>query len=326
MTDANTVLLTDRPFGNDEIEKQTLAAAGLTLLRSPVPDEATLKSLTDDITAMLVCYAPISESLIEAAAHGGCKVIARYGIGYDNIDIAAATRAGIVVTYVPDYCIGEVADHTLALLLTVGRGVFGAALEVRSGGWRVPDSGIRRLQGSRLALIGVGRIGHEVARRASAFGMEMIAYDPYATDWDRAILRAESVEEALQEADFVSMHAPLTPATHRLIGSEQIGAMQPGTVLVNTSRGGLVDLDAIVAGLECGRLGGVALDVTEVEPLPEGHPLRAHPLAVITPHMAFYSVQAQIELQRRAAESVVDVLTGQQPRNPVNPEVLRASS
>ena len=326
MSEAGTVLLTDRPFGNDEIEQRTLAAAGLNLVRAPAPDEPTLLGLlAGGVTAMLVCYAKVTETLIEAAAASGCKVIARYGIGYDNIDIAAATRGGVVVTYVPDYCIGEVADHTLALMLAVARGVFGAALETRSGGWRVPDSGVRRLQGSRLALLGIGRIGHEVARRASAFGIEVSAYDPYATDWPLSILHAESVEEALREADFVSIHAPLTPDTHHLIGPDEVRAMRPGAVLVNTSRGGLVDLDAVVDGLERGRLGGVALDVTEVEPLPEGHPLRGHPRAVITPHMAFYSAEAQMELQRRAAESIVDVLGGKEPRNPVNPEVLPAS-
>ncbi|HEY2657242.1 MAG TPA: C-terminal binding protein [Solirubrobacteraceae bacterium] len=320
------ILLTDRPFGSDDIEREALARAGLSLLRSPAPDAETLLGLAHDIAGMLVCYARVEQELIDAAASGGCRVIARYGIGYDNIDVAAATRANILVTYVPDYCIGEVADHAVALLLSIGRGVARAALEVRDGGWTVPGSGVRRLQGRRLALIGVGRIGRQVALRAAAFGIEVIAYDPHVTVWNHAIARASSLEEALSEADFVSMHAPLTPETHHLIGDEEIDLMAPGAVLVNTSRGGLVDLDAVLRGLDDGRLGGVGLDVVETEPLPSDHPLRTHPLAVVTPHMAFYSAEALAELQRRTVDSVVDALSGRQPRNPVNPEVLAPSS
>ena len=321
-----TILLTDRPFGSDDIERETLTRAGLSLLRSPAPDAQTLIGLADEVAGMLVGYARVGQELIDVAAGGGCRVIARYGIGYDNIDVTAATRANIVVTYVPDYCIGEVADHTVALLLSIGRGVARAALEVRSGGWTVPASGVRRLQGTRLALIGVGRIGREVALRAAAFGIEVIAYDPHVTAWDHTIARASSLEEALSGADFVSMHAPLTPETHHLIGDAEINLMAPGAVLVNTSRGGLVDLDAVVSGLDEGRLGGVGLDVVETEPLPSDHPLRTHPLAVVTPHMAFYSAEALVELQRRTVDSVVDVLSGRQPRNAVNPEVLLPSS
>jgi D-3-phosphoglycerate dehydrogenase len=321
-----TILLTDRPFGSDDIEREALAGAGLSLLRSPAPDAEVLIELADEVAGMLVCYARVGEELIEVAASGGCRVIARYGIGYDNIDVAAATSAGIVVTYVPDYCIGEVADHAIALLLSIGRGVARAARDVRSGGWTLPDSGVRRLQGSRLALIGVGRIGRQVAVRAAAFGIEVVAYDPHLTVWDHTIARASSLADALSDADFVSMHAPLTPETRHLIGDAEIGSMRPGAVLVNTSRGGLVDLDAVVRGLEEGRLGGVGLDVVEIEPLPPEHPLRKHPRAVVTPHMAFYSAESQLELQRRTVDSVVDVLSGRTPRNAVNPEVLLPSS
>lgn len=318
----NIVLLTDRPFGDDAIEQEVLGAAGLSLLRAPNSDAETLEELASGAVGVLACYAQVGRPVVEAAARGGCRVIARYGIGYDNIDVDAATRAGIVVTYVPDYCIGEVADHTFALLLSLARGVVRASSDVRSGAWAVPSSGVRRLEGARLALIGVGRIGQQVALRAAAFGMEVVAYDPYAKSWDGRTRPVASIKEALTGADFVSLHAPLTPQTHHLIGEAEIEQMRPGAVLVNTSRGGLVDLDAVVRGLEDGRLGGVGLDVAEVEPLPSDHPLRTQPRAVVTPHMAFYSEQAQLELQRRAAESVVDVLRDRKPRNPVNPEVL----
>ncbi len=319
---SNKVLLTDRPFGSDEIERSTLASAGLELVRAPESDPATLTALAADVAGMLVCYAKVGEEVIRSAAEAGCRVIARYGIGYDNIDVDAATRFGIVVTNVPDYCIGEVADHTFALLLALARGVVAAANDVRHGGWEVPSAGIKRLQASRLALIGIGRIGSGVADRALAFGMDVVAHDPYVADWDPRLERASTVEAALEGADFVSLHAPLTAENHHLIGRTELALPSDGAVLVNTSRGGLVDLDAVVEALNSGALGGVGLDVTEIEPLPADHPLRTHPKAVITPHMSFYSAEAQDELQLRAVESVVDVIAGRQPRNPVNADAL----
>jgi D-3-phosphoglycerate dehydrogenase len=256
--------------------------------------------------------------VVEAAGH--CRVISRYGVGVDNVDVDAATRAGILVTYVPDYCLDEVADHTLALILAASRNLLRATLDVRSGEWTIPKAGIRRLQGRRLALIGVGRIGLRVAQRALAFGLDVVGYDPVASE--PGVRRAATLEEALADADIVSLHAPLTPENHHLIGEETIALMRRAPLVVNTSRGGLVDLDAAGQALADGRLSGLALDVTEVEPLPSDHPLRTDPRALITPHMAFYSAEALDELQRRAADEVVRALTGVSPRCPVNPEVL----
>jgi D-3-phosphoglycerate dehydrogenase / 2-oxoglutarate reductase len=319
---AGTVLLTDRPFGSDDIEQAVLAEAGLELRRAPDTDPETLASMAEEADGLLVCYAKVGQPIIEAAQRGGCKVIGRYGIGYDNIDIASATRAGIVVTYVPDYCLDEVADHTLALLLCAARAVLPAALGVRDGRWQVPDAGVHRMRGRRLALVGVGRIGRKVAERAQAFGLEVVAYDPYVGEAPDGMVMAATIEEALSDADFVSLHAPLTEQTRHVIDDDTIAMMARRPVLVNTSRGGLVDLEAATRALEDGRLGGVAFDVTEVEPLPDQHQLRTHPRAIVTPHISFYSAEAQEELQRRTVGEVVSVLTGRAPQNPVNPEVL----
>jgi D-3-phosphoglycerate dehydrogenase len=308
------ILVTDHVFGDLDAEQAALDEIGQELELAPATDAETLARLACRAEGILVCFAPLPAAVIEAAT--GCRIIARYGIGVDNVDVEAATRAGIFVTNVPDYCLDEVADHALALLLGAARGVVSAARSVRDGGWSVPQFGIHRLRGRRLALIGAGRIGARVADRARAFGLEVVLYDPYVDG------SAATLEEAVAEADFVSLHAPLNPDTRRMIDEEAIAAMRRAPVLVNTSRGGLVDLDAVVRALDAGALSCAALDVTDPEPLPADHPLRTHPRAIITPHMSFYSAEAQDELQRRAVEEVVRALTGREPRCPVNREVM----
>jgi D-3-phosphoglycerate dehydrogenase len=319
------VLVTDYPFEHLERERAILEPLGCEVVVAPGTTEAELVAAVSDADAMLVCYAKVTAPVIEAAARAGCKVISRYGIGYDNIDVGAATANGLLVTYVPDYCIDEVADHAMALLLALGRGVHPAALATRAGEWAVPQGAVHRLRGARLALIGVGAIGRAVIERARPFGIEVVGFDPYVRDWKLDAERAETLADAVGEADFISLHAPLTDETRHIIDAESIGLMRRAPVVVNTARGPLVDMDAAAEALEAGKLGGVALDVTEVEPPPADHPLRSHPRAVLTPHMGFYSVEAQAELQRRAAKEVANALQGAPPDRPVNPEVLEAS-
>jgi D-3-phosphoglycerate dehydrogenase len=302
------VLVTDHVFGDLEAEKAALAEIGCELELAPDPE--ALPAAVAGAAGIMVCFAQVDERVIEAADE--CRIIARYGIGVDNVDVDAATRKGIQVTNVPDYCLDEVADHAMALLLAAARGVVGAAIGVRSGEWTVPQENIHRIAGRRLALLGGGRIGRRVAERARAFGYEVVVYDPYADD------SVASVEEAVAEADAVSLHAPLTDETRHIVGPESLAAMRRRPIIVNTSRGGLVDLEAVTRALDEDRLAAVALDVTEPEPLPEDHPLRTHPRAIVTPHMSFYSEEAQAELQRRAVEEVVRALTGEEPRCPVN--------
>lgn len=315
---AQRVLITDHVFGGTTIERSLLEPMGVEVVEAPGTDEETLVRLAAGTAGMMVCYAPITERIMEAAAPT-CKVVARYGIGYDNVPLDGATRLGIVVTNVPDYCLEEVADHTFALLLASARGIASMDREVRQGAWQVPKSGIHRLAGRRLALLGVGRIGRRVAARAQAFGLEVTAYDPYVKDWDvTGVTRAASVEAAVAEADFVSLHAPMSPENHHLIGEKTIAAMRRAPVIINTARGGLVDLEVATEALDDGRLGGLAVDVTEPEPLPADHPLRRHPRALVTPHASFYSAEAQDELQLRVAEEVARSLRGEALRCPVN--------
>jgi D-3-phosphoglycerate dehydrogenase / 2-oxoglutarate reductase len=317
------VLITDHVFPGLAIEHEVLEPLGAEVVVAPSTDEDTLAALASEADGVLVCFAPLTERVVDAAAAGGCRVIARYGIGYDNVAVEEASRHGIVVTNVPDYCLDEVADHTMALLLAGARGIVQATREVASGGWGIDHAGIHRIAGRRLALIGLGGIGRRVATRAQAFGLDVVAFDPFVEDLGVAgVERAESFEAAVAGAHFVSLHAPATAENHHLIRAETLAQMHAAPLLINTARGGLVDLDAALEALEAGTLSGVALDVTEPEPLPDDHPLRSHPRAIVTPHMAFHSVEATEELQRRAALEVRRVLTGERPDRPVNPQVL----
>lgn len=319
------VVLTDNIFDSLQEVRAVLDTLELDLDLAPSSDEETLIEQVQGASGMMVVYARITERVIAASAAAGCRIISRCGIGYDNIDIAAATRHGVQVTCVPDYCLDEVADHTMALLLAFARGIVPAVIATRAGRWSAPKEGIHRLQGRRLALLGVGRIGRRVVTRAQAFELQVNAYDPFLKDWDLpGVVRAASLEELLAEADYVSLHAPMTAENRGLIGDRTLVMMKRAPVIVNTSRGGLVDLEAAMCALDDGRLSGLALDVTEIEPLPSDHPLRDHPKVLITPHMAFRSEEAEAELKRRSAEEIVRAIGGEPPRCPVN-QVIQAS-
>ncbi|MBS1677905.1 MAG: C-terminal binding protein [Actinobacteria bacterium] len=315
---ARKVLVTDHVFAGLAIERAKLEPLGAEVVLSASIAEQALIEQAAGADALMVCFARLTAPILEAAAGNGCRIVSRYGIGIDNIDVERATALGMQVTNVPDYCLDEVADHALATMLALAREVVTGANVVRAGGWEIPHGTVHRIRGRRLALLGVGRIGRRVVERALPFGLEVVGYDPFLTEDVPGMTRVESSADAVREADFVSLHAPLTEATRHLVGSELIDAMGRAPIVVNTSRGPLVDAEAALAGLESGKLGGVVLDVTEPEPLPDGHPLRTHPRAIVTPHMAFYSVEAEAELQARAAEEVARSFNGEPPRSPVN--------
>jgi D-3-phosphoglycerate dehydrogenase len=315
------VLVTDHIYTSLDLTRELLEALGAELVEAPATDEETLVELAAGIDAIIVCYAPITRRVVDAAS--SCRVIARTGIGYDNVDVEAATKRGIPVTNVPDYCVDEVADHTFALLLAAARSVVEASRAVAAGEWSTPKQPIHVLRGRQLTLVGVGRIGARVAERALGFGLRVVAYDPFVEEPPLAgIELAGSLEEALAHAHIVSLHLPMAPENHHLIDERAIALMGSTPILVNTSRGPLVDLEAATTALESGRIAALALDVTEPEPLPVDHLLRTHPCAVITPHIAFHSEEAQDELQRLVADEVARALTGEPPRSPVNPDAL----
>ncbi len=271
-----------------------------------------------DADAILVTYAKLPGELLRQLQR--CKVIGRFGLGVDNIDVKAAAEQKIVVTYVPDYCLQEVSDHAMALILALARKVpFSNAL-VQAGRWEMPAvAPIRRLEGQILGLVGFGNIPRRVAPKAMAFGLKVITHDPYVSATAARDLGVELVgfDRLLEISDFVSIHAPLTPQTRGLFAAGAFGKMKKGAYVVNTARGPLVDEAALVAALNSGHLGGAALDVVAAEPLARDSALLGRGNVILTPHTAFYSVEALNELQTKCASDVARVLSGEPPVYPV---------
>ena len=316
------VTVSDSVFPNLDPARQVLAAIGaeLQMADSPTPEGIVAAAASAD--ALLVTYAKITAEMIQRMPK--CRIISRFGIGVDNVDIAAATGANIVVTKVPDYCIDEVSDHAMALLLALVRKIPSSSARTHSGRWEmkavVP---IHRLRGSVLGLAGFGRIPQLVAPKAKAFGMKVVAYDPFASD---DVFRQSGVDRVdlatlLATSDYISVHTPLTDETRRLFNRDTFAKMKPGAYLVNTARGPIIDEAALAEALDGGRLAGAGLDVMGQEPPPPS-PLFGRDNVIITPHTSFYSEESLVELQVKAAQEVVAVLSGKSPRNPVNPEVI----
>jgi D-3-phosphoglycerate dehydrogenase / 2-oxoglutarate reductase len=323
--DRTTVLLTDRAWPDDAVERGVLSAAGLALVSGPAePAPApVIESLVAEHqpAAILTCWAPVSATAIAASAP--LRLVARMGVGLDNIDVDAATSNGILVTNVPDYCVEEVSDHAVALVLAWTRGIAQAYCQVRAGRWDPAAARLRRLSALTCGVIGFGRIGRATARKMLALGTRVLAHDPRPpADTDGVPI--VPLDDLLTRSDAVIVHAPLTDATHHLLGAREFSLMPPGSLLVNVSRGGLVDTAALTSALARGHLSGAGLDVLEGEPAvpPE---LLKHPGVVITPHIAFSSDASVLDLRRSAAEEVVRVLTGQAPHYACNNQ-LRATT
>jgi D-3-phosphoglycerate dehydrogenase len=264
--------------------------------------------------AILNTYLPIDAATVAALSR--CKIVARYGIGVDNVDVKAAAAAGITVTNVPDYSIQEVAAHALALILALLRKVPQSDAKIRAGGWGLDGlRPMRRVSTLTFGLVGYGRIARQLAKSIEALGGAIVVHDPYVTAAP-GIPPLLSLDELLERSDVVSVHAPLTPDTRGLINAAAIAHMRPTAVLVNTSRGPLVVLEAVTAALREGRLAGAGLDVFDVEPLDAGR-ISDVPNLIVTPHTGYYSEESIAESQRKAATQVIKVLTGVPPDYPV---------
>jgi D-3-phosphoglycerate dehydrogenase len=318
MAEKAKVVLTDYVWESLEVEKKTLAGiAELVALQTKKPEEFLAQAA--DCDALLNTYTgPITAEVM--AKMPKCRIIARYGIGVDTIDLDAATAAGIIVTNNPTYCIEEVAEHTMALLLACARKVVFYDRQVRAGAWAVPPGKpLFRLDGATLGLVGFGNIARQVAVRAAAFGMKVLYSDPFVKEGQFGEPgRKVELAELLKESDFVSTHPPLTPETRKMMNDDTFSRMKPTAFLINCSRGPVVDTEALVRALDAKKIAGCALDTTDPEPLPDPHPLRNRENVIINPHVAWYSEKAMIGLQAGAPGEVRRVLSGEWPINVVN--------
>lgn len=318
------VAVADSPFPNLDPAKEALSRVNAEIKMAAEPTPDGILAAARDADALLVTYAKITGEMIGEMKN--CKSIGRFGIGVDNIDIPAATAAGIVVTYVPDYCFDEVSDHAMALLLDLARKVSFSNALVQGGRWEMPAvAPLYRLRGRTLGLVGFGNIPQIVVPKAQAFGLKVVAFDPFVPKETASKLNVElmDLDALLAASDYVSVHAPMTPETTGLIGADAFKKMKSTALLINTARGPLVDTDALAVALDNGEIGGAALDVVPVEPLPADSPLLGRDNLILTPHTAFYSVDALDDLQSKAAQDVARVLAGERPVYPVNPDVLK---
>ena len=317
------VAVVDSVFPSLDPAKAALAGVKADLVLAADTSLEGILQVGADADALLVTYGKITAEVI--AGLNKCKVIGRFGLGIDNIDIDAATAAGIVVVYVPDYCVDEVSDHAMAMLLDLARKTSFSNALVQGGRWEMPAVvPLRRIRGSVLGLAGFGRIPQAVVPKAQAFGMKVIAYDPYVPKQVAAALNVELVDfdGLLAASVMISVHAPLTPETTNLFGADAFKKMKKHALLVNTARGPLVDADALAAALDAGEIGGAGLDVVPVEPLPRDSKLLGRDNLILSPHTGFYSDDALVDLQTKCATDVATVLSGGRPVYPVNPQVL----
>jgi len=320
------VVLTDAPYPDLRYEEEHLSnIADLHRFHCRTEEELILNCA--DADALLVTYASINRRVIDSLKK--CQVISVYAIGLDMVDVQAATEAGIRVTNVPGYCIEEVCDHAMALLLTAARKVLfyhQSVVKDEKWNWQVAKP-IYRLRGKTLGLIGFGKIPRAVTGRAMSFGLRVMTFDPYVTraDCDKAGVVKAELDDILRQADFISIHTPLTPETKGLINVDQFRLMKRNAVIINTSRGQVIEEKALVKALDEGWIAGAALDVLQIEPPAKDNPLIHMKNVILTPHAGFFSEESVEELRSTAALEVRRVLTGQPPDHLVNPDVLKYS-
>lgn len=317
----HTVVVTDHDFADLSIERAVLGdVAEVTAAGDGLdPDDEAVRATLRDADGVLNLRHDLGRGELEAAPD--CEVVARYGIGIDNVDVEAATERGIYVTNVPEYCQGEVATHALSLLLGLLRGLPAYQHSVADGGWdRTAAPPIHRLSALTVGVVGFGAIGRTVAERLDGLFGTVVASDPFVGSEEMADHGVEKAafEDLLDRSDAVTVHSPLTDDTRGLFDTEALARMADDAVLVNVARGPIVDADALVAALEAGELAGVGLDVFPDEPPAPDHPLRDHERALVTPHVAWYSEEANDQRREVAAENVRAALLGRRPANAVN--------
>ncbi len=329
MSDRPKVVITDFDYGDNDIEKAIIEAAGGQVVALQAKREEDLFEHAEDCFAMMNQYARVGAKTI--AHMKQCKVIARYGIGVDIVDVKTATERGIMVTNVQDYCTDEVADHAVTLWLTLARRIADFNASTHEGVWHWKAARpVYRLRGRTMGIVSLGRIGQAIARRAKPFGVRVIAYDPYL---DASVARDLGVElvdkdTLVSQSNYILMQAPMTPETRHFLSDAEFAAMPPGAILVNTGRGPTVDNKALYRALTEGTLAGAGLDDPEEEPAkrakwdPADNPIFSLPNVIVTPHVAYYSEESIQQARETAASEVARALRGERPKNLLNPEIF----
>jgi D-3-phosphoglycerate dehydrogenase len=320
------VVLTDHPWPDVAIEQSIFDAAGIELIAGPIetPTGAAVEAVVAQHRpqAIMCCWAPVSQQAIESAVD--LKIVSRMGVGLDNVAVGAATKRGAWVTNVPDYCVEEVSDHVVAMLLSHWRGIVHFDNEAKSGNWKPASANLKRVRSMTVGIIGYGRIGQATARKlAQGFGTKVLAFSPTLLHLHSegsllsANITAASIATMQSNADAIVLQLPLTAENKHLIDARFLAALKRRPLIVNVSRGGLIDNTALIAALDAGRIAGAALDVIEGEPSPPME-VMARRDVIVTPHIAFSSDASLAELRRRCAEEVVRVLRGERPLHPCN--------
>ncbi len=314
------VVITDCDHGSIEEEKEEFGRVRAELILAQVQKEEDLIRACKEADGLVNQYALLTRRVFENLPK--CKVVSRYGVGVDSVDLRAATDFGIIVANVPDYCMDEVASQTVAMILTLTRKTAFFDRKVKSGEWDfhlgIP---IYRIKGKTLGLVGCGKIGLEVAKKISCFGVKVIAFDPFLEKTLGGV-ELRDLDSVLKESDFISIHCPLNDSTRHLIGEKEFKKMEKKPLLINTSRGPIIDERTLIKALEQGLISGAGLDVLETEPPDSQNPLLKMENVVLSPHMGFYSEESISELKRRTARNVSDVLMGKRPSSVVNREVM----
>ncbi len=313
-----TIMIAFPEYGDTLVEEQVLQQTNARVIYTKTiktPEAREIAKIADAIAVSVEPYTPEVISLL-----GNCKIISRFGTGLDNIDLDAAARAGIWVTNVPDAYVEEVSTHAIALLMACNRRLIEFNRSTHQGGWENQGQQIPRLRGQTLGLLGFGLIARSTSAKAQGLGLNVIAHDPYveASVFTARNVRQVSFEELLQGSDYLSLHVPATDDTRKIINSDRLKMMKPGAYLINTARGALIDENALLAAVQNGQIRGAALDVRAVEPTPEDDLLMKEERILLTPHLAWCSVEGAYDLRVRASMEIVRVLRGEKPLNPAN--------
>ncbi len=314
-----TVVIAYTGFENIDLETNILRQIDAEIIHSGNLTSPEALEAVKEADAIIVTLQRVTTDIINSMKR--CRIISRAGTGLDTIDIPTATERGIWVTYVPDYSIDEVSAHAIALLLSLARGIPKLVQSTREGVWNPAAWGpIYRLSDQTLGVLGFGRIGQATAEKGRGLGLNVIAYDPYANQEvaDRLGVRIVDLDTLTRESDYISLHSPLIDSTRHIVNADFLEKMKPTAYIINAARGPLIDEDALLEAVRSGQIAGAGLDVLAVEPIAADSPLLKEERILITPHAAWYSEEAKLDMRTRATEEVVRILSGQPPRAPAN--------